>query len=135
MTIRLSLQEAAAELRKSPRWLLEWLRARPRDKSGEAYYTPVGRDKLFHPADIARIEQALREEVACHSASDRRVKAKPRTSKSVDPTWASQLKRAAELTGDRSLLNNCEKSNSASNSTASTPRQPRLRLIQTNQPS
>jgi hypothetical protein len=135
MSVRLSLDEAAAELRKTPRWLREWVRAHPRDKSGEAYYTPVGRDKLFHPSDIVRIELALREEVACRSVSDRRVPAKRRTTKSEDPTLASQLKRAAELTGDRSLLNSCERSKSASSSTASTPHQPRLRLIQTNQPS
>lgn len=135
MATRLTLNEAAAELRKTPRWLREWVRSHPRDKSGEPYYTPTGRDKLFHPADIARIEQTLREEVSCRSASDRRAPKKRRTSKFADPTLASQLKLAAELTGDRSLLSNCEKSKSASNNMDATPRPQHLRLIRGNQPS
>jgi hypothetical protein len=32
---RLTLMEAAAELRKTPRWLNEWLRVHPTDKDGE----------------------------------------------------------------------------------------------------
>ena len=57
----LTVDEAAAELRKPRRGLREWLREHPRDKDGEPYYTPVGRDKIFHSTDIARIELALRE--------------------------------------------------------------------------
>ncbi len=135
MTTRLSIEEAAAELHKTPRWLREWVRAHPRDKSGEPYYTPVGRDKLFHPSDIARIEVALREEVKCPLVSGRRVPAKRRILKSGGPTLESGLRQAAELTGDRSLLNSCERSKSASSSTDSTPRPQHLRLIPTSQPS
>jgi hypothetical protein len=57
----LTLVQAAAELGGKPRWLKGWLRKHPADKAGEPYYTPVGRDKVFHPADIARIEQAIDE--------------------------------------------------------------------------
>ena len=56
-------------------WLRQWLRDHPADKSGEAYYTPVGRVKIFHPADIDRIEAALRGEVKCRSVSGRPAKA------------------------------------------------------------
>ena len=131
MMNRLTLTEAAAELRKTPRWLRDWVRAHPRDKSGLPYYTPAGRDKLFHPNDIARIEQALREDVTCLSGSGRRVKAKRRISKSAEPTLDAAWRSAAELTNDPSLLPNCERSNSASSSTDATPR-PKLRLIQSN---
>jgi hypothetical protein len=55
----LTLPEAAEHLRKSKRWLLEWVRKHPADKAGEPYFTPAGRDKLFHQADISRIELAL----------------------------------------------------------------------------
>lgn len=135
MSARLSLDQAAAELGKTPRWLREWLRAHPADKFGEPYYMPAGRDKLFHPSDVDRIDSALREELKCRLVSGRRVRVKRRTTKSEDPTSASQWKRLAELTNEPSLLKNCEKSKSASSNTASTPPQPRLRLIQSNQPS
>ena len=135
MSARMTVDEAAADLRKTPRWLREWLRAHPADKSGEPYYTPAGRDKLFHPSDIARIELALREEVKCRSASGRRVRVKPRITKSGDPTLASALKLAAELTNDPSLLNSSGRSKRASSSTDNTRRLKHLRLIQGSQPS
>lgn len=134
MTTRLTLPEAAAELRKTPRWLREWVRAHPRDKSGAAYYTPAGRDKLFHPNDIARIELALREEVSCPSGSGRRVKVKRQTSKSEEPTSVSAWKSAAELTNDPSLLPKFDASRNASSSTDATRHQ-KLSLIQGGRPS
>jgi hypothetical protein len=125
----LTLVQAAAELGGKPRWLNQWLRKHPADKAGEPYYTPVGRDKVFHPADIARIERALREGVTCHSSSGRRVPVKRRTTKSVAPTAVSTLKLAAELTGDQTLLENCDGSSGSSTNSANTPR-PKLNLIQ-----
>lgn len=102
MTARLTLDEAAAELRKTPRWLREWLRAHPTDKNGEAYYTPVGRDKLLHPSDLLRIELALREGV-----KGRVEKRHPRAKRSPiaveDRISDAQWRLAAELTGDASL--------------------------------
>lgn len=100
----LTLDEAAAELRKSPRWLLEWVREHPRDNDGEPYFTPVGRDKIFHQADIARIERALREGIQCRSNSGRRAQAKRPISKSAARTLDSEWKLAAELTNDPSLI-------------------------------
>jgi hypothetical protein len=52
----MTINQTADHLCKSRRWLLEWLRKHPADKDGQPYYTPVGRDKIFHQADIARIE-------------------------------------------------------------------------------
>jgi hypothetical protein len=132
MSRALTLLEAADQLRKSKRWLLEWLRAHPADNDGQPFYTPVGRDKIFHQTDIARIELALRGDLQCRSASDRRVKAKPRISRSGeqsgDPKDHSAWKRAAELLGDPTLVNSPDKSQNASRSTAAGPR-PRLRVI------
>jgi hypothetical protein len=35
-----TLEEAAVRLRKTKRWLMEWLRSHPADQDGEPYYTP-----------------------------------------------------------------------------------------------
>ena len=129
MPTRLTLPEAAAELRKSARWLREWLQSHPRDKSGAPYYTPAGRDRLFHPSDIARIELALREEVTCRSGSGRPVKARRRTSKSAAAISASAWNALAELTGVPSLASESATSKNASNSTDAT-RPRKLSLIQ-----
>jgi len=67
-----TIEEAAARLRKTKRWLMEWLRSHPADPDGEPYYTPVGRDKIFHDQDIARIERDLRGSLKCRSSSGRR---------------------------------------------------------------
>jgi hypothetical protein len=39
MSRALTLLEAADQLRKSKRWLLEWLRAHPADNDGQPFYT------------------------------------------------------------------------------------------------
>jgi hypothetical protein len=126
--------EAAAALRKSKRWLLEWLRAHPTDKHGEPYYTPVGRGKIFHQNDIDRVELTLREEVKCHSDSGRRVKAKRRTSKLGAPISDAKWRLAAELTGEPSLSSSSVGSKNASRHTDNTQR-PRLHLVRGNQTS
>lgn len=128
----LTLDEAAESLRKTPRWLLEWLRKHPADKTGEPYFTPVGRDKIFHPVDIQRIELALREKVKCRSSSDRRAPVKRRTMKSAGLISESEWRLAAELTNDPSLANSSERSRSASKSTGNGPR-PNLKLVQGSQ--
>lgn len=134
MTQRLTTSEAAQSLRKSPRWLLEWLRKHPADKTGEPYYTPAGRDKLFHQSDIARIELALREQIKCRSVSGRRVPVKRRTLKSEERTDDAAWRLAAELTGDATLSKNLIESGTSSTSTGNT--QPRkLRVIQGSLPS
>lgn len=134
MSRALTLDEAAETLRKTSRWLMEWLRKHPKDKVGEPYFTPVGRDKIFHQTDISRIEIALREGVKCRSSSGRRVPAKRRTMKSEGRTLDSEWRQAAELLNDPSLLNSSERSKSASKSTGNGPR-PSLSLIQGSRPS
>jgi hypothetical protein len=133
MPRRLTLDEAAAELHKTRRWLLDWLRANPRDGNGQLFYTPAGRDKLLHDTDIARIEIALREGKTCRSNSGRRGPVKRRISRSAGPTEApkdhSELKQLAELLGDPTLLSSSAPSRTASTSTAAGRRQ-KLRLIQ-----
>jgi hypothetical protein len=128
MTSVFTVEEAAAELRKSKRWLLEWLRTHPRDAQGEPYYTPVGRDKILHQNDIARIECALREGMKCRSDSGRRGKAKRQILKSEGATSESMWRLAAELTNDPSLATRSERLKSASKSTINT-RRPSLHRI------
>jgi hypothetical protein len=130
----LTLPEAAEHLRKSRRWLLEWVRKHPADKAGEPYFTPAGRDKLFHQADISRIELALREGVKCRSVSGRRAPVKRRTMKSAEHTSDAEWRLAAELLNDPSLATSSGRSKSASSSTGNT-RRPKLSLIQGSQPS
>lgn len=134
MSLSLTLPEAAGRLHKSRRWLLEWLRKHPADKAGEPYFTPVGRDKIFHQADIARIEIALRGKIKCRSVSGRRVPVKRRTTKSAEPISDAELRLAAELLNDPSLLNSSSGLRNASRSTGNTLH-PSLKLIQGSQPS
>ena len=54
-----TIDEAASELRKTPRWLSEWLRAHPVDGAGIPYCRKAGRDRLFTEGDLARILEAL----------------------------------------------------------------------------
>jgi len=132
MTRAITIDEAAIQLCKSKRWLLEWLRAHPMDSNGEPFYTPVGRDKIFHQTDIARIERALRGKIQCRSNSDRRAPVKRRILKSEEHTSVSAWKLAAELTNDPSLSSNSARSRNASSSTGNT-RRPNLRLNRDNQ--
>jgi hypothetical protein len=62
MTRVFTLAEAAAELRKSKRWLQEWLSKHPVDETGTPFYVPMGRSKTFEEADISRIRAFMREE-------------------------------------------------------------------------
>lgn len=69
MTRALTLDEASAELRKTPRWLKEWLAKHPVDADGVPFYVPLGRTKTFENADIARIRAAVRESERCRLKS------------------------------------------------------------------
>jgi hypothetical protein len=128
MTKPLTPAEAAAALRKSKRWLLEWLRKHPADKLGEPYFTPVGRDKIFHQSDIARIEAALRGGIQCRSNSDRRAPARRRTMKSAEHTSESTWNAVADLLNDPSLKRSSKRSSDALRTTDNTQR-PSLRLV------
>ena len=69
MTRGLTIDEAAAELRKTPRWLKEWLGKHPVDAVGVPFYVPMGRTKIFEVADVARIRAAIRETERCRLKS------------------------------------------------------------------
>lgn len=69
MTRGLTIAEAASELRKTSRWLKEWLGKHPVDAAGIPFYVPLGRTKTFEAADIARIRAAIRETERCRLKS------------------------------------------------------------------
>jgi hypothetical protein len=52
------IKEAATTLRKSECWLRDWLKGHPKDANGRPFF--AGRTKLFTPADIDRIHEAMR---------------------------------------------------------------------------
>src|SRR5215831_17077705 len=88
--------EAACELRKSERWLRDWLKQHPVDRNGDAFYRLAGRTKLLSDGDIDRI----RENLPCPSPSYRRSRAVPRTTTSAVHTSELLLTEArALLTG------------------------------------
>ena len=55
MSTLLTINEAAAELRVSRRWLEYWLVENPVDPAGVPFYVPMGRRKKFAREDIERI--------------------------------------------------------------------------------
>lgn len=69
MSRALTLDEAAAELRKTMRWLKEWLAKNPVDEAGVPFYVPMGRTKIFEEADLARIKAAIRRYEQCRLKS------------------------------------------------------------------
>jgi hypothetical protein len=57
-----TMAEAATELRKSTRWLREWLAGNPEDIFGRPYCSKLGRTKVFREANITRILDATMDE-------------------------------------------------------------------------
>src|SRR6184192_1821580 len=99
-----TLDEVAERLRKSRRWLQDFIRVRP-------YYRLAGRTKLFSETDIARLVEAL----PCPSVSCPRAKVKRRTGTSVAVTSGSVLTAALELASEGSPKRSCENGNARSN--------------------
>jgi hypothetical protein len=60
----LLLKEVAAELRKSERWLRDWLARNPQDAGGRPYWMQMGRTKTFLREDVGRIALAIIQEEA-----------------------------------------------------------------------
>src|SRR6516225_6091833 len=92
-----SMDEAAARLHKSRRWLQDWLRDHPVDGRGEPFYSPLGRTKTFDDHDLERIRAAAREEERCRLSSSRRVLVRRRIGVSAAPTSDATLTEALAL--------------------------------------
>jgi hypothetical protein len=58
MTAILTLDEVAKLLRKSPRWIREWLRDHPRDAYDPPLFGKAGRTLLFTENHLHRIVEA-----------------------------------------------------------------------------
>ena len=69
MTKALTIDEAATDLRKTARWLKQWLAENPVDEAGIPFYVPMGRSKTFEPSDVARIRAHIRREEQCRLKS------------------------------------------------------------------
>ena len=69
MTKAFTIDEAASELRKTTRWLKDWLVSNPVDEAGIPFYIPLGRSKTFEPSDIARIRAHIRRGEQCRLKS------------------------------------------------------------------
>jgi hypothetical protein len=93
-----TLDEAADKLRKTPRWLADWLRSNPVDATGTPFYTPAGRTKTFDDSEIFRIRAALREAERCRLNSLRPATRKRKTSISAARTSESELTELRGLT-------------------------------------
>lgn len=67
MTSTLTMPEAAKALRKSRRWLQDWLAKHPVDAYGRPFYSTLDRTKVFKQADIDRISEEIgvQSRVAC----------------------------------------------------------------------
>src|SRR5262249_31470085 len=97
-----TMDQAAARLHKSRRWLQEWLRHHPADRYGEPFYSPLGRTKTFDERDIARIREAAREEEKWRLGSYRPGRAKHRTMRAAASTSGCTLTEALRLAGEAS---------------------------------
>lgn len=83
-----SIDEVAADLRKTKRWLIEFLLGHP-----ECYYK-AGRTKLFDDRDVARIKAILR---ADHEQKHRRSFNRAWTNIAASPSTAALLEEALAL--------------------------------------
>src|SRR5688572_243071 len=86
MTALLTMDEVAAELRVSRRWLQDFVQEFP-------YYRHAGRKKLFTAEDVARLIEAM----PCPGNSSRRAKARPHSGTSGASTSASLLTEVRAL--------------------------------------
>src|SRR5262249_15191276 len=87
----LRVEQIAALLHKTPRWLRGFLRAHP------DCYSLAGRTMLVSEADLAKIKNILKENAACLSSSSLPGKARRRIIGSVGRTSESTLTAARNL--------------------------------------
>ena len=111
-----TLDEAAAQLHKSKRWLQYWLLDHPADKHGQPFYVPLGRTKVFTDSDLARILAACIEDERCRLNSSRQgsTRAIRHRGQSAAPTSDAALTRALA----RAKNHSPRKSSSGSNGTS-----------------
>ena len=118
-TALLTLTEAARQLRRTPRRLRDFLRGHPLGLDGRPLFLQDGRDKLFSPADLARIQDVIRylteQGLPCHSTSGRHAREKRRTTISAAHTSESVVRRALALAGVKSPKGSSTKSETRSN--------------------
>jgi hypothetical protein len=69
MEMMLTIDEAAVELRKTSRWLKDWLTKNPVDEAGMPFYVPLGRTKIFETSDLIRIRAHIRKGEQCRLKS------------------------------------------------------------------
>jgi len=100
MTDLHTMDEAASKLRMSRRNLQDWLSDHPVDCAGIPFFIDNGNRKRFTDADLDRIIKAQREETLCRLNSERRVKAKPRTTRYAGRTSESGLTEALKLASE-----------------------------------
>jgi hypothetical protein len=86
-----TMDEVAEHLRKSRRWLQDFLHANP------GCYFLAGRTKLFSQRDVAKIEAILRASTPCPSSFSRQRKAGRRSTASAVATSVSVLTEALRL--------------------------------------
>jgi hypothetical protein len=64
VTSLFTIDQAAERLRKSGKWLQEWLCEHPTSWSGMPYYAAIGRTKLFTDENIRWIARAIEDQKA-----------------------------------------------------------------------
>ena len=109
-----TIDQAAALLRVSRRWLQDWLRDHPADAAGQPFYSPLGRGKTFDDSDLARIRATAREDERCRLNSSRRGKA-ARPTISEAHTVESMLTRAQRRTKKPLRLKSSKSASAKSN--------------------
>ena len=118
----LSVDDALTHLpvKKSRRWLVEFLHSHPTDAHGRPLYRLAGRDKLVY---IDRLIEAF---PSCPSKSSKPATRKRKTSTSAGATSASLLIEAAGLTGDHSLIPSESDLRNQSSGETTRPKKPHL---------
>ena len=114
MTRAMTMDEAAKALRKSRRWLHDWLAKNPVDAAGRPFCSKLGRTRLFRETDITRILDAALDK-SCRSNSSRRERGNHRTGRSggaiSESLWTEAQKLLGKPLPNENLANSKKTSN------------------------